>query len=338
MEFKRYASIENSYREKFIEKLVMEGKNTNDWVATEKIHGSNLSLWIKRSPDGNHEIKVGKRSGFLREDELSKFFRSDLILEWLTKPLHRLLDAHTSASEIVVHGEIFGGVYPHPDVPINSKVSKVQKGVYYSPDINFAAFDLRIDGFLVDYHSMAAYCTASGIGYLEPLFIGSFEDCLKYNNEFQTTIPAQLGLPEIENNICEGVVLKPIVTDYLYDRSRVILKNKNDKFRETEKIKRPNCTPKIPILLTDTATELYSIVDGYCTENRLDNVISKIGVVELKDFGKVMKSMNSDAIEEFMKDNKDKFMCLVKKEQRHITKKFGTVNAPLIKNYFRRNV
>ena len=65
--------------------------------------------------------------------------------------------------------------------------------------------------------------------YAKPLFSGSFKDALEYQNDFQTTIPGILGLPEIEDNIAEGVVIKPENAMFFHDGSRLILKNKNAK-------------------------------------------------------------------------------------------------------------
>lgn len=40
------------------------------------------------------------------------------------------------------YGELFGGKYPHPDVAAHPDVRPIQSGVYYCPDLRFAAFDV----------------------------------------------------------------------------------------------------------------------------------------------------------------------------------------------------
>jgi hypothetical protein len=39
MEFKRYSSIENSYRTKYLQTLEEQGLTGGEWVVTEKVHG-----------------------------------------------------------------------------------------------------------------------------------------------------------------------------------------------------------------------------------------------------------------------------------------------------------
>ena len=54
--------------------------------------------------------------------------------------------------------------------------------------------------------------------------IEPFEECLKYSNLFQTKIPEMYGLEPIENNIAEGVVIKPVKDLRFGNGQRVILK------------------------------------------------------------------------------------------------------------------
>lgn len=69
--------------------------------------------------------------------------------------------------EVLLFGELCGGRYPHPDVPPDPRVEAVQTGVYYSPTIEFYAFDiaLQVSGrineatqdsiFFVDYDKVS---------------------------------------------------------------------------------------------------------------------------------------------------------------------------------------
>jgi hypothetical protein len=43
-----------------------------------------------------------------------------------------------SSRQLSVYGELFGGSYPHPFVPVEEAVSAVQTGVWYAPDVEFA--------------------------------------------------------------------------------------------------------------------------------------------------------------------------------------------------------
>ena len=44
MNFTKYNSIENSYRQKFIDKILLELPRDTQYVVTEKIHGANFQF------------------------------------------------------------------------------------------------------------------------------------------------------------------------------------------------------------------------------------------------------------------------------------------------------
>jgi len=342
MEFTKFSSIENSYRTKFLNQIAEQGKSGGEWVVTEKIHGSNFSLWF----DGN-ELKAGKRSGFV--DDPKGFNNSGVVMEankagiekiWniITLMRNQLALQGEEAPELetlTIYGEIFGGSYPHPEVAKSPHAVRCQKGVFYSPDNHIYAFDIKINGELVDYDTFATLCDAGNIFRTKPLFRGTLEECLAYENAYKSTIPARLGLPEIDvENICEGNVIIPVQPDFMWSGSRVILKNKNELFAEVAKKPKKDRVPKEEVIVSEEVQRLFDIMDSHVTENRLKNVISKIGTITDKDFGMLMGNMNKDVIEDFMKDNREDFMKLDKKEQKFITKKVGSNNALLIRENF----
>lgn len=60
MEFKKFSSLENTYRQNLIDKVQYEGKDGGAWIVTEKIHGANFSFWC----DGI-EVKTASRTQFV---------------------------------------------------------------------------------------------------------------------------------------------------------------------------------------------------------------------------------------------------------------------------------
>lgn len=334
MNFRRYNSIENSYREKHIHKIVKEGHSGGNFVVQEKIHGSNFSLWVN---DGG--LKAAKRSGFIDEGE--NFNNHSLILnkykENMTNLLHLVRKKYPKSIELAVFGEIYGGNYPHKDVERVKQAVKIQTGVFYRPDNDFIGFDILIrDGksqIFLDVIEVNELLSESKIPFVSTLFVGPFDEALKYPNEFVSTIPKNLRLPEIKNNLCEGVVIRPIKPKFLFDGTRVILKNKNEKFTERSHSKGSK-TAKKPIELTDEALGLLGEVELYSNENRLKNVLSKVGTITDKDFGKITGLLNKDALEDFNKDHSDSFSILDKKEQKYITKHLGQINSQLIRKNF----
>jgi Rnl2 family RNA ligase len=324
MEFMKYTSIENSYREGFIYKVKMNLPRDTIFCVQEKIHGSNFSIWY----DGK-EFKFAKRTSFLQDSE-DFFHYPEAIPADLFSKIHNIYQ-YVNCNELVIYGELFGGVYPHPEVKKNNNVKAIQKGVYYSPDIHFFPFDIKLDGEFLNSDDFGTLFNNFNIPHIKTLFTGTLDECLNYPNEFQTTIPEILGFPTIENNICEGVVIKPIIPKFLPNGERVILKNKNSKFSEKEHEEKSR-KPKPE--LSQSENENLVLLSEYITENRLRNVISKIGSITEKDFGKLNGLFNKDILEDFLKDHEEKFNSLAKDSQKVLTKKMSVYTAEMIRNNF----
>lgn len=324
MKFKKYNSLENSYRTKFVDRIVETGNSGGQWIVTEKVHGSNFSIWFNGT-----ELRTASRSGFIGEDQ--NFFNSNQVKDRLTSNMKNLWNA-LDAKEITIFGELYGGNYPHENVEKDNNSKSVQSGIWYNPNIDFYAFDLVIDGEYYPYEDAVKILQEYGFFVAEILFKGTFEQCLEYTNEFQTTIPKILGLPEIERNICEGVVLKPNITKFFIDGKRVIVKNKNEKWNEKGKSKTPKV--KETITLSQESEYLLGELISNVTENRLRNVLSKFGPVTDKDFGKIMGLMVKDVYEDFFKDHKEAYESLDKAESKELQKLLGSETANLIRSNF----
>jgi len=80
-------------------------------------------------------------------DEFETFFNFQKVRNKYRENIFKLfLDVkklYVDTVSIVVIGELFGGVYPHPDVPDIGE-QPLQKGVYYTSDMEFYAFDIQI--------------------------------------------------------------------------------------------------------------------------------------------------------------------------------------------------
>jgi hypothetical protein len=59
------------------------------------------------------------------------------------------------------------------------------------------------------------------------------------------------------------------------------------------------------------------------TENRLRNVLSKIGPIGQKEFGKLIQLFSKDILNDFFKDYLDDYNGLAKKEQKQLTRKLS---------------
>ncbi|TXF90589.1 hypothetical protein FUA23_05710 [Neolewinella aurantiaca] len=324
--FKKFNSIENTYRKEHINRIQLEGHWTGEYVVQEKVHGANMSFYTTDGVD----FVACKRSGPIEAGE--NFYHHERILAANLKSLRiiwkRLKAGMPGLDQMTVFGEVFGGAYPHDDVPRVKDAMKVQKGVCYSPDNLFYAFDVTANGQYLGVDTANACFEAAGMFYAKTLFRGPAAEALAYPNDFNSTLPGELGLPDIGENVVEGTVIRPVEVKYLASGSRVILKNKNAKWAE-KKQRKASAKPAEPL-----APELQILVDlalEYVNENRLENVLSKIGAVTIKDFGRVLGLFNKDVYADFNKENADRLAGVDKADLKRINKGFGREAANLVR-------
>jgi len=327
MRFKKYFDIENSYRKKFIDIVVAEKLDEGEFVVQEKAHGANLSFWY----DGKN-LKSAKRSGFIEDNFYDYKPVEDKNRERVENLYAILKKEGCNFSELAVYGELVGGTYPHKDVEKDISATRIQKGIFYTPNNEFYAIDAAMDGRLLDVDTFNQVMEKAGFLYAKTIFRGTFEECLKYSNSFPSQISVWLGLPELEDNICEGVVIKPVIPKFLSDTTRVIFKNKNEKWAEKARARdRPK---KPPMTLSAKGEELFNEMGSLITENRLRNVLSKIGPIGQKEFGKLIQLFSKDILEEFFKDHIEEYNGVEKKEQKQLTRKLSQKCAELIRLNF----
>jgi Rnl2 family RNA ligase len=273
MEHIRYQKIHTTFDQTTKKKKSSSLSEKCLWCVTEKIHGANFSIYIQR----NYEIKCAKRTGFLQENEL--FFNYYQLIERIRVNLYSLADDIFSNQTddvncIVIFGELFGGGYPGYE-----NCSPIQQGIWYSPMVEFAIFDIchnlnSNEMSYLPYSQTLALAEKHHLFVLKPLFIGSYREASQYNISFQSTIPSLLSLP-LENlsssNQAEGVVIRELEASYPCHASRPILKIKSVEFSEGD-----GCPPGD---LTDA--HLKEWIHSLLNWNRLAAAISKVGSHEI---------------------------------------------------------
>jgi len=329
MIFKTYNSIENAYQTRVIDQIKLQGFGKEIFIVQEKVHGANFSFFT----DGK-EIKIAKRTAFIEDDE--KFYNAHQILERYRKNVmdvfQKVKTIYPNAETLVIYGELFGGGYKHKETEPVKEAIKVQKGVEYSPYNEFYAFDIKLNGTTyLDTDLVNKIFDETGFFYAKILFQGTLEEALKFPNDFDSKIPAWLGLPEIENNMCEGTIVKTLKTKYFGNGSRVILKNKNGKWTEKSKMVRKDRPTQKEVLFSENAQNIWDEIQKYATANRLNNVVSKIGEFEPKMIGKVIGLFSKDILEDFEKDFPNTFIIIEKEEQKRINKKLNSLVIEVIK-------
>jgi len=285
MKFKPYTSIENHYREKYIEILREYGFDKDvRWVAHEKIHGSNFSFIT----DGK-VVSVASRNNVVNGD----FYHCQAVIDKYTQPVLNLKNIeYPKEKQIQIYGELFG--------------PGIQSGVFYGHNKEFMAFELVADDEIQYFNIATRLLAKHGIKHAP--FLGVFQSLdegLALDNTFVSKVYDELYPPDaaevgfvqfsLGENDAEGFVLKPAV-DALFtpNGSRVIIKSKATHFAE-----KTGRSPKKP----SEPNPFIPVVEQYVNQNRLDAVISKEGELTPRDFGRIIKLMAEDVIIDMIKDD-----------------------------------
>ncbi len=283
--FIKYISIENSYRQKYIKLFLEHHPELVDeiFIITEKLHGANICLEINKTG----LINICSRNRILTENE--KFFDVQNVIK---EPQYEDLIEQIRTSCILldlnihVYGEIIG--------------PGVNKGIDYGKSKQIRFFDMRIDKQLIPQKEFFENMEIYGTGHLTvPIIkkLKGLQNALDYENVFNSKII------NIDDNICEGTVIKPYEKIYYNAVGSIFyLKNKTNEFKE--KSKRKKRIKKDPIKMDPKLINLHEEFMTFITENRLKNIFSKYGEIDdHKNIGKYIKYMLNDAIEDFIKDN-----------------------------------
>ena len=332
IEFKKYSKIANVTTE-CVNRIYTLGHHQQVWNVLLKLHGACFSLYV----DGDNIIPARKRN-FIDSDDGAFYNYKQVIgsIEHEIKMAYETLYNKYGHKNVIFYGELAGGKYPHKDVTRNNTSKKIGHGVYYAPFNFYYIFDIKVNGVYLDHSEVVDICNAASLIVAEPLFKGSLDECLKYPNTFEDPMYQYFGLPKIDNNMCEGVVIKPETACYFGNGSRCILKNKNPKFSEISKGKGKTRKPPTPLSEKHQAT--LDILVTYVNENRLHNVLSHGIVVDQDGFGILIKELNKDVWIDFIEDNETMFNSLEKHEQKMVKRSLNSMSANVIRPLFQKIV
>lgn len=157
---------------------------------------------------------------------------------------------------------------------------------------------------------MIDICSSTKFLVTEPLAIGPFLHVIEYDPFFETKLPLKLGFEGVEDNICEGVVIRPFQETSLFNGKRIVIKKKNERFaeitgRKVVKGKKQQISPYETPNGSDLFNTLFEDFERYFNSNRFDAVISKIGSVSPNNSQKLMGLLLQDALQDFVKTNED---------------------------------
>lgn len=281
------------------------------WNVTPKVDGSNFAIYF----DETGSIVPAKRGGTLTMT--TAFFNFQRVFDKygvsaFTNMYEAIRDVHhTFNNEPVIdvsfHGELCGGHYP--DMPTIPGAKRVQARIHYSNDTEFVMFDIRLwtgdSRYYYMPHDMVVwYCRDYGIPVVPILHVGTLDECLAWSAQHRSDPDIMwdiFGMPhEVEGNLREGHVIKPHHKTLFKGDSRVIFKDKSDKFNEggKNKIKKDY----VPVKYSDALMGILEFVHDYVNYNRFCSVTSKFGEFSIKDFGTLMKLMVEDIEDELTRD------------------------------------
>lgn len=270
MEFKKFSSLENTYREHLFDKLLHEGKSGGQWVVSEKIDGANFSFWC----DGK-VVKVASRTQFVD----GTFFGCQPVIDRYSQGILDYCQTNGVGS-LVIYGELYG--------------RGIQNRVEYG-EKDFRAFDVVVDGEVLDKFFADHISSACGIISVPYIHTGTLDECMSVANTFKSLLTPT---GHEGDNFAEGVVIEPDIPCWFGSGQRIYFKNKSPSFCEKGAKRKVKEHQELP----EEVLALLESVLSYNTPQRVLSVISKIGEVSNRDFGKILGLTCQDIFEDFEKD------------------------------------
>ena len=285
--FVKFPHIDNTWSDSLVEKCKSNGLMGVECICAVKIDGCNFQIGC----DENGDFSIGSRNTELKKDEDFSGCQTVIRREELFKKVEEvkmLLDA----KNVIVFGELCGGLYRHKDVQKDNTAVRIQGRVDYSPRNEWIVFDIAADGKFISQDKVADVCKKVGLHSQEVVFRGTLAECLEFSPVFiDKTGNNFWGFPVIEENVAEGVVIKPI-EDVWIGSTRVVLKNKNPKFKERIKKIKAEATPFLNSLEQEWLNKALELVN----ESRVWSAVSKLGAKP--EFGDIMREVLTDVREE----------------------------------------
>lgn len=283
--FKKYPSMDNTYQSKSIErwKEFHPDIENEDFIVLEKIHGTNFSIVF----EPGQKPYLASRNRVLDPEEVF-FDLHNVVLEGGHDLLMETF-LQLAVNENVIYqlyGELFG--------------PGVNKGVFYGKTRDFRFFDLRRDGFLLAHRDFETVMRPDLEAYLAPS-LGIFKG-LEAALGIEVEGVNSLLTPEGHQgpNVLEGVVIKPYAKVFISPvGDTFMLKKKTEKFQEVGKGRQPpRESSEHPVV-----AELNQAFHQYITDQRLQNLFSKEGVIQdKKQVSRYIQLLLEDAKEDFLKD------------------------------------
>lgn len=292
----KYPSITNDY-------AILRRKRAlqfmrNNWFATEKIHGTNVSININK----NHEIELGGKRQKAKKypDQYQGLFKFVENNPDLISKLKELLDNY-KADVVHTYGELFG--------------KGIQKTLY---DVNKNdTTDVKLFSVIIEKDNEYIVLSRKDIelyleSYLIPIEkIDTLENLLKTDIESQKS---QYG------DTFEGYVYAPYDFNYTYanDKPFISIKHKVEKFQEVKSKKKKPELSKEQLYLNED-------INRYVTKHRIEHILDEFHLELIQqNFGKIIGHTQDDIKKEYLNENdtsqytEDQIKIAIKNQGREI--------------------
>lgn len=305
--FPKYGDIENLYRAT----EVLE----HSVVVTEKLHGTNVRvMWTTGG------LVLGGRNEIIYKDGQSTNHDGYGFGAFMEK--HPALEFFSDSGEYddyVFFGEYHG--------------ANIQKGVKYCDQKDFRVFDVvKPDGTYCDWEDVVEICRKVGFKTVPVLLEGrvTLDDLnALMNKNSQTAIENGFNL---ENNIAEGVVVKPLKAKLDKHGNPLRAKFKSEKWAENAKAPKVKRAPNPDMI--ELQKEAKDFADAVVTEGRVATIVEHITrdgntTVDVKRTGEFLREFIND----LMKEYKELYDQLERPEQNVYNKVINTQAVKLWQNY-----
>lgn len=288
MQFIKYPSLTNHYAILNKKYINLE----NEYVATEKIHGANITIAI----DKDKNIDIAKRTAYLTQKEkthapwntVAEFVEKEksLILTWFDK-INEYASKKATVLQVNLYGELYGDQVQEA-MPYYDTLNKTRK-------IRFFDIHVLLDNNTRLILSQDQLTDILGIDFVVPVLrTGKLKDLL-------------LTIEEMQSNFgeckAEGQVYKP-KNEYILEQNKLgqveypVVKHKYDEWLETQ-----NITSNFNMNYAANEIQLTSAVASRITKQRLLNILShgELKATE-QNTGKFVTAMVEDIKDEISRE------------------------------------
>lgn len=304
-EFPKYGDTENLHRGQEVLEYAV--------VVTEKLHGTNTRfVYLEK-----HGLVVGSRNNTVYKDGQKSAEDGYNFSGWLLdRP--ELVEAVKKYPGYVVYGEFHG--------------PGIQKGVTYSEEKDFRVFEVRDpNGEFMDWADTVRITEDLGLKTVPVLLEGRVTvDDLDQLMDKNSQTAVDNGL-ELEDNVAEGVCIKPLKATRDRRGNWIRTKYKSEKWAENAKAPKTRRADPETAELQARAREFAEMV---VTPGRVATVVDHItrdGNVDLH-LGRTGDFLRA-FIQDVMKEHEDVYDGLEKKEQNTYNKVVNSQAVPLWKDY-----